>query len=353
MTSRALKDIQRDIDDVAGYWLVRLQSPACTPQDHVAFEKWKGADPANKEAYERLRRGNSMMDRLLAEPEILAMAEEACAETRPSFWWVGNLRVAAVAASLMLVIGLSFVVLTRSESVPEVPTIAELAAPEPKVFATAIGQRSTITLLDNSEVTLNVDSQIEVAFEDDERRIILTKGQAYFKVAKDETRPFVVVANDRRIIAVGTEFDVRFREEGKVEVTLIEGRVDVELFANAVSGEHSNDRLEILSLRPGEKLIDTEISAPSIASAKVADETSWMTGKLIFRDRPLPEVVAELNLYSSKKIVLGSDPRINGLKVSGVFRTGRAYTFVGALEAMHSLQAKQISDNEVRLEWAE
>lgn len=294
-----------------------------------------------------------MMDRLLDDPEILALADEARQETEPSFWRLTTPRASVVAASLIVAAGLSFAFFTWPETVPGADVISEFSGVEPKAFATGIGEKSTIVLLDDSEVTLNADSQLEVAFDDSQRTLTLIRGQAYFKVAKDEARPFVVLVNDRRIIAIGTEFDVRFREEGRVDVTLVEGRVDIELTSGNPSKPTDAEKIEKLTLKPGEKLIDTSVSAPSIASTKVSDETSWMTGRLIFRDTPLPDAIREVNLYSSRQIALAPDARLNGMKISGVFRAGRSYTFLDALQAAHPLQASEISETEVRLEWVD
>ena len=351
MTNKTPPDPKSNVDDVAGEWLVRLQSPKCTGADELAFKQWRASDPAHDEAYERLTLGDAIMDRLIDEPELQALAQEALQETKPSLLSFSTGRAAAMVASLIMVVGLSVFLLPKLDKLPGAGILPDLTAAEPKVFATAIGERSTISLLDGSEVTLNADSKLEVVFDASQREVVLTRGQAYFRVAKDEARPFVVIANDRRIIAVGTEFDVRFREEGRVDVTLVEGRVDVETVSAKRAGRNKKLRTERLTLEPGEKLIDASASEPSIATAVIADETSWMSGKLVFRDTPLPKAVDELNLYSPRKIILAPDPRLNGLEVSGVFRAGRSYTFVGALEAAHPLKVTEVSETEVRLEW--
>ena len=350
MTERTAQQFVEDIDDVAGFWLVRLESPDCTPQDRVAFEKWKRESPLHEQAYENLRAGNSVMDQLLDAPDLLAMAEAARLETEPPFWRQTSFRVPAIAASLILAVGLPAAFVMNGLS-PDEPILADAGV---KAYETAIGELSTVYLADGTEVKLNTDTRIEVRFSAEERLVDLTRGQGYFTVAKDPLRPFVVEAGDRRVIALGTEFDVRYRTESQVEVTLVEGLVNVDLVPvdlldNAPNHEES---VETVSLQPGERLAASPTRTPTITKPNVIEETSWTYGKLVFRDRALSDVVRELNRYSIQKIALSDDPRLDALVVSGVFKSGRASTFVTALEAMHPLKAERTGRNEVTLIWA-
>ena len=94
-------------------------------------------------------------------------------------------------------------------------------------FRTAIGAITAVPMSDGSKVTLNTDSQIHIAVTGHERRINLGRGEAFFEVAKDPNRPFVVVAGHCRVVAVGTQFSV-WREADEVRVVVTEGRVRVE-----------------------------------------------------------------------------------------------------------------------------
>jgi transmembrane sensor len=76
-------------------------------------------------------------------------------------------------------------------------------------------------------VTLNTDSAIRTNFNDKLRRIDLLRGEALFDVTKDAARPFVVVAGEVRVRAVGTSFTVRARDNGQVNVLVREGVVEV------------------------------------------------------------------------------------------------------------------------------
>ena len=350
MSTPGYESASNSVEDVAAYWLVRLASPECTPEDRYAFEAWKRENPEHGEVYQRLQRGNAFVDRHLADPLIQELVDEARAETRPPVWQQRRVRMLGMAAGLVLAVGAA-VILGAGDKL--MPGSGELVAAQ---YETAIGERSTVTLSDGSVVTLNTNSHIDIDFSAAERFIVLARGQAYFEVAKDMDRPFVVEAGDKRVVALGTAFDVRL-DDGDVQVTLVEGRVAVDdltgggLPAAVPAGQVTADGS--IQLHPGERLIAKADSIPEVQTTNAEEETSWRKGQLIFRDRLLADVVAEMNRYSTQQITLAEDPRLHSMEVSGVFNTGRASSFVAALEVMHSVKAERSGRNELTLVWHE
>ncbi len=334
------------VEDIAAYWLVRLAAPECTPEDRYAFEAWKQESPEHGEVYQRLQRGNAFVDRHLADPMIQALVEEARTETRPPLWRQRRVRTLAMAATVVAALGAA--VLLNLNSVLS-PTLNTVVASH---YETAIGERSTVTLSDGSVVTLNTNSRIDVDFTAAERFLRLNHGQAYFEVAKDIDRPFVVEAGDKRVVALGTAFDVWLDNDNGVQVTLVEGRVQVDgLVPNPPSTASNPVAVAAVRLSPGERLIAKLDQAPDVQTTNAIEATSWRRGQLIFRDRLLTEVVEEMNRYSTQQIVLSDDQRLIDMQVSGVFNTGRASSFVTALETMHPLSAERSGQNELTLVW--
>lgn len=353
MTELSPMQALEDLDDIAAYWMVLLESGDCTPQDRVAFEKWKRQSPLHEEAFEQLRRGNAVMDSLLGEPDILDLVEEARAETQPRGFSVRPLSLLAAAASIVVVAGLAVLAMGDAALSPNV--LSQTAALDVNEYTTAVGERSTIPLSDGSIVTLNTESSFVVEYSDTQRLVTLQSGQAYFEVAKDADRPFIVRAGNRSVLALGTAFDVRYDGENSLDVTLVEGAVDVNLTIPEKDGEatSSSVRTSPISLKPGQRLIAaSERAAPELVEANVLEQTIWRSGKVIFRDQPLSQVVDEMNRYSKEKLVLGDDPRVQDLKVSGVFNTGRTQTFVLALEDMHPVSSQKVHENEIVISWS-
>lgn len=353
MTVSGSKTSKRNVDEMASYWLVRLTASDCSPEERCAFEAWKEDDPAHEDAYLRLQRGGAMFDRHLGDPQIQALADRALRETEPSIWRKRRFQYAAIAASLILATGVA-ISMNYGVGFNQGPGREILTSVER--YETAIGERSTVALPDGSVITLNTNSLMEVDFSSAAREVRLLKGQGFFEVAKDVGRPFVVTAGDKRVVALGTAFDVRFDKGDVVEVTLVEGLVEVAGVGVSGPAENSGAFTETgpakIRLHAGERLIAKAKTAPAVEKTDAVEETSWRTGKLIFRDRPLSSVIAEMNRYSVQKLVLdGDDVRLAEMRVSGSFNAGRATTFVDALEIMHPLRATRTGESELTLVW--
>lgn len=351
MNAKGYEEFLGNVDDMAAYWVMRLSSPDCTPEDRYACEAWKREDPAHVEAFEKMQRGNAFGDRLLTEPLIRERIEQVHEEVRASFWRRPSTQYGAIAAGIALIFVVAVAVFASRSLSPNRETL--VAAKE--AYETAIGERSTIGLTDGSTVTLNTNSRIVVDYTESEREIRLVRGQGFFEVAKDVNRPFVVVAGKKRVVALGTAFDVRLDGNSAVHVTLVEGLVDVSAVDAAPSRTSTpeSETSTSVQLKPGERLFATARGVSEVTQTDVDEQTSWRTGRVIFRNRPLEDVIEELNRYSVQQLVLDKDDRVQNLLVSGIFHTGRASNFVDALETMHPLEAQRTGRNELTLVWHE
>lgn len=151
-------------------------------------------------------------------------------------------------------------------------------------FVTAANQVEIITLADGSRVRLNGDSALAEDFDASIRRVRLLKGQAYFDVAKDASRPFVVEADGGEVRALGTAFDVNLVGSHS-EVTVIESSV-------LVSAGVGNGRA---LLQPGDRIIyDRDGKLGAIRKVPAGLEAPWLSGHLVFEERPLSSVVEEI-----------------------------------------------------------
>ncbi|MET3528175.1 FecR family protein [Phenylobacterium koreense] len=198
-------------------------------------------------------------------------------------------------------------------------------------YSTDVGAQQVVRLEDGSVVRLNTDSKVRVRYGQHVRRLVLERGQAYFEVAHDGGRPFVVEAGDAQVRALGTKFDVQ-RTEGKTRVTLVEGRVEV-----ARAGTPS-----AWTLKPNEQITLGE-AAPRPGPADVPQATSWTIGRLRFLDTPLVKAVDEVNRYSRTKIVLDAGD-VAQVRINGAFETGDTAAFVSAVTELFGLTAARTDD---------
>lgn len=184
------------------------------------------------------------------------------------------------------------------------------------VYATEIGELRSVKLPDGSSVELNALSRVRVRFSDRERVVELLQGQALFRVAKNRTRPFIVVSDDTRVRAVGTQFDVN-RKHAKTIVTVLEGRVALQSATRSVPEAGAVSHLpEPVELGAGEQVTVTASSPVAPKRADVVIATAWTQQQLIFESTPLPEAAEEFNRFNSQRLVIASgelaDFRING-----------------------------------------
>lgn len=313
----------RVADREAAEWHVRLgERPVSADMLH-AFATWR-RNPANAEAYHRVETLWRTTGSLSSDPEIQALTQGTLRRSRPrlSHMWSRRLAPAAVVLIPVLIAALALL----------------LWLPTRGLYSTDVGGRRVIRLDDGSQVQLDTDTRLKVRFGDAERRIILEQGQALFIVAHDAARPFSVAAGATEVTALGTVFDVR-REPRGVRVTLVEGVVAV---TDAKSGEARRWRLA-----PGQQLATSRPNATPLAVDPVI-ETSWARGRLVFRETPLRQAVAEVNRYLPDKIVLAAGPA-GDVPVNGVFATGDRDAFVSAVSDLFELTAEPQPDGAVRL----
>lgn len=188
-------------------------------------------------------------------------------------------------------------------------------------FKTETGQRATITLPDGTVVKL--DSKTEISFQrlPNERQVKLAFGRAYFEVAKDPSKPFVVEAEGQTIRAIGTAFEVKI-EADTVGVVLAEGKVRVEETGKPNLGTDMTPGRQ-LTINPNRKWVLTNVD--------VEKETGWIDGRLIFLHDPLSQAIVEVNRYSARKLTFKDEPIPDKLIV-GSFPAGDIESFIRALE---------------------
>ena len=210
------------------------------------------------------------------------------------------------------------------------------AAVETASYASAAGQLRELRLSDGSRATLSGDSRIDVAMSRGERRIVLARGEAFFEAAKDRQRPFVVDADARRVVAVGTRFAVR-RDGPDLHVVVTEGVVRLE------SESSQGQPPAPTALLPAGSSAHATRSGVLVRAGTVAEAEralDWRSGFLYFDDTPLAEAAAEFNRYSGRTVLMGDDATA-ALRIGGNFRWSNVDGFVRLLEQGFDVRAER------------
>lgn len=235
-----------------------------------------------------------------------------------------------------------------------------------KVLAPTIStdraERREVSLSDGSIVQLDPETAVRVQMTTHERRIILSRGRALFEVAKDPARPFLVMAGDSVVRAVGTVFGVERRNAGVV-VTVSEGKVAV-LSATSASQGNTERRVQQASgdaevkngngenavyVAAGEQItIDGSgiAAVPHVVNAERA--LAWADGRLAFESAPLGEVIEEFNRYNRIQLRL-SDNELARRPISGVFETSDVETLIAFVQAGANVNVVRKDDGEILL----
>jgi transmembrane sensor len=246
-------------------------------------------------------------------------------------------------------------------------------------YSTAIGDVQTVSLDDGSTVMLNTDTSIRVALTEHERRVQLTQGEAFFEVAKDKLRPFIVYAGEKRVMAVGTKFSVR-RDRDDIQVVVTEGRVNLAASADqelvspgtahapaAGAGAGPRPRtgpalepgagsgLGAMASTPTSTFLDagavarTRESEVLVRPGAVSDAEkllSWRRGYVSFDNVTLADAVAEFNRYNKRKLVI-EDPSTAAIRVGGNFRANNIDAFLDLMQTGFPIAVEQDGDRVV------
>lgn len=315
--------MSRPADGEAESWMARLLAPDCTTADRAAFEDWLAASPENIEAWLEIERVQSLTAQMRSD-EMLRAAARAVRRTpaRPAWRsWV------PAAAAAMLVVAVATIWWQQEP----------FTSAQPQHFATGVGEQSELTLADGTVVLLDGASRLTARFDGRQRLVELEDGRAQFVVGRDPDRPFLVRAGAGTVRDIGTTFQVSRRGDA-VDVGLLEGRVDV-----------SADRGAATTLAPGEQVsVDAQGRIGPKAPLDLVAARAWPQGDLVFKQRRLDELLAEMNRHSKQQVRL-ADPALGEMKVSGVFHAGDQDALVAVLERGWSLRAERRGADEIVL----
>ena len=308
-------------------WVVRLKTGEPTRMDVEALQRWRQQSAAHeaafKEAARVYRHAGIAASELADQPAVHSVAL-APQRLRPRL--VGRRAflggaMAAAAAGYMIVnppFGLW-------------PSLEELSAD----YRTGKGELRKIAIAPNVSLELNTQTSIALRSAPNETRVELISGEASVVATRSSDKPFVLLAANGQISTVEADFNARCLD-GVVSVTCLDGLVDV------AQGNRT------VQLRKGQQV---SYSPGGIAASVQVDPgqvTAWQAGLLIFRDRPLSDVVDEVNRYRSGKIII-TNTDLKRRVVNGTFQINRLGDFVPQVQQLFGAQARSLPGGVVLL----
>lgn len=184
-------------------------------------------------------------------------------------------------------------------------------------YRTGTGELQDIQLADGSRLLLNTNTAVSVDYSESLRHITLRHGQAQFTVAKDANRPFEVDSGGLSVRALGTVFEVYNPSQGDTAVTVQEHAVIVTIENKAHdAGIAQPTQVKVTA---GQRLrYDYKGHLTTPEQVNLAQTNAWQQRRLFMNDRPLSELIAELDRYRTGRIFI-SDPRLKNLRITGAF----------------------------------
>ncbi len=351
----------RDMEQVskeAADWFARLLSRPVMETTRAQFANWIVQSPAHVRAYLAITRTWTDVGRLDGLPASTTLVRQAVEASggKQSFLnlkarraamrrWSGHALAAGIAATL---VGVSWMASSHWVEVPSIET--------------AVGEQRSVTLDDGSVLQVNTHSLVTYRLTPHEREIHLTRGEAQFIVAKDPSRPFIVVTPHSTIRALGTVFNVQLGEQ-ETAVAVLEGEVQedgriapssqrgtarpsdgVHRSGDSRPGVPATSRRVVL--RIGEKAAVT--SAGNIVpngGPPLERMTSWPDRRLVFNDETLSAVVAEFNRYGHQRLRI-ADPELANFRITGSFATYDQASLISYLERYEGIVAQKEAGGE-------
>lgn len=277
--------------------LAKLLAGEATPEERAQAESWLAADPSHRASFEQLKK---IWDQSAAlEPEFDADTDAAWKNVKQRMQQKGKVvplkrpqLFARMAAALVLLIGLATTLyyVMRSDTVaPDTMAMTLRADKGPQ----------NDTLADGSQVALNAGGVLQVSdqFNGRKERRVRLQGEAFFEVAHNKEKPFIIEAGPKATVRVlGTSFNVDAQKDGSVDVSVKTGRV---LFR--VGGDS-------LVLTPGESgHFDPRSGLLSEKQAIDPNFDAWKTHKIVFRNTQLDKAIDILNKFYHANIRIASE----------------------------------------------
>ncbi|HEV7714662.1 MAG TPA: FecR domain-containing protein [Steroidobacteraceae bacterium] len=337
-------------------WFVRLREQPESSELVAAWLVWSRQDPRNRDAFEEARElwvttglipQNAHQETLETTPRGAGGIVSPYATTASSYLRRRKVRLLAAAATVAAAVaGVAWLLMANP--------FGTGGSSDVSTFATARSERRSFLLADGSRIDMAGDSKLTVSLRASARDIELQQGEAYFSVAHDKARPFVVHAGALHVRAVGTRFDVRTSDD-RVVVAVEEGVVVVEpppersspmdsvlsTLRPSAASVRSKERLQPLNVRAGQEVAvgvpGHELQLMPIEPAAVA---SWREGRLRFAREPLRSVIASIRAASGQEIEL-ADPALGDLRFTGTVFSSRVDAWVHGLPAIFPVTVRQ------------
>lgn len=309
-------------DDQAALWAAKLDGSSLSSPERTQLEAWLAESPNHRALLSQYCQFSTDLEErlpVLVAAGRIAMPDHA-APSRPRFRRTGLWFATTLAAAATIALGI-----WALRPVAQVETVA-----------TSVAQRRTLRLADGSQVELNARTSLLVDFTGTERHVRMADGEAFFTVAKNKARPFIVETPGGAVRVTGTVFDVHADTPTNLTVTVVEGSVQVNPNDSAPVSLHANDQLKVES---------GHAAVQSLATAELDDALAWRRGQVVFDGTRLDQALAQFARYHGRTITAA--PAVANLRVSGRYNLDNVDAFLTDIESVLPVQESRESSGAI------
>jgi transmembrane sensor len=305
-------------------WLMRMQAEPDNAALRHEFEQWCARSDENRLAYASVMRVLKVAKELPANYAAAYRRPGVAPVSRYSFVRPKFLRARPypAAAGLVALAGLCIVLFGTFRATPVAGTLYE----------TAVAETRKISLDDGSTLFLDAQTRTRVAMSEAARTVELLGGEAYFDVAADRERPFIVKAGELTVTVTGTRFAVTNRGN----------RLAVAVASGSVEAAHDADSS---TLSAGERV--SLHGARHTAETAAVDPDSigtFRTGRVLAQNVPFGELIEQLDAHYDGDIWL-SDPALADKLISGSFDLNDPVAALRAAAGSQNASVRQLSSD--------
>lgn len=328
------------IQEQACGWIAKIDAGTMSESDKAALEQWLNDDSLHARALMEMADLLDDMTVLSQLSELIPLDTLSISNQRkkPVVSFNPTPIKALVGICFLALLGLLFSV----QNLWQQETDSNLSA------NTGIGEYKTVHLPDNSQVTLNTYSQVNIEFNDRERRVVLTRGEAHFEVESDTKRPFKVLVGDKVVTAVGTAFNIKTKGQ-HIELTVTEGSVEITSGKESINNNKASPpgqgnsayQPAVTRVTAGHLAIvaDGVESLQPIDPISIEKKLAWQKGVVVFEGETLGEVVEEISRYTTTTFII-TDKEARAIRVGGYFEIGDIEKMLDILEHGFSISAR-------------
>lgn len=306
----------KKLENEASYWY-SCNKEGLTSLQKKLFTTWIETDIEHKKAYDSIAKLENICSSF--DDEYLNNLEQEVLSTAKRLKIFGNLKYYASAAVFILAVFVGAFKVNEYYSPSYINTLISETKPIKEVL-----------LPDDSLLSLDAKTKINISFYVSERRVELLQGQVFFNINRDVKRPFIITSGSTQIQVLGTSFEVKKLDKRTI-VRVSSGKVKVSYVYN----ENKAPRILSLLTKGDEITVNSLGKVVLLSSVDVSNIALWKNNKIFFDNTSIKDAVNELSKYITKKIEV--DDKIASLAITGKFFLDKPNKFFEAISSIHPL----------------